>query len=170
MQPKIEYKPVSKETAGSPQNLHCRVLVVDDRRDVRHISQHFLEKAGAFVVTGEDGRKGFDLALAARDSGRPFDLIVMDMQMPIVDGLQATAALRSAGIDVPIIALTADAMKGDREKCLNGGCDDYLSKPIDHLALVNMVARYTQDMTLAEIQAKRQDRIASLRASLGDDR
>ena len=170
VQPKIEYKPASEETAGPPQRLHCRVLVVDDRRDVRHVSQHFLEKAGASVVTGEDGRQGIDLALVARDSGKPFDLIVMDMQMPNVDGLQATAELRSAGIESPIIALTADAMKGDREKCLNGGCDDYLSKPIDHLALVNMVARYTQDMTLAEIQVVRRDRSASLRARLSGDR
>ncbi len=170
VQPKIEHKPASEETSGSLQSLHCRVLVVDDRRDVRHISQHFLEKAGASVVTGENGRQGIDLALAARDSGKPFDLIVMDMQMPIVDGLQATAELRSAGIDSPIIALTADAMKGDREKCLNGGCDDYLSKPIDHLALVNMVARYAHGMTLTEIQKKREDRTASLRARLGDDR
>ncbi|MEO8271972.1 MAG: ATP-binding protein, partial [Aureliella sp.] len=155
VQPKIQHKPASEETAASPQSLHCRVLIVDDRRDVRHISQHFLEKAGASVVTGEDGRQGIDLALAARDSGQPFDVIVMDMQMPNVDGMQATAELRSAGIASPIIALTADAMKGDREKCLNGGCDDYLSKPIDHLALVNMVGRYAHDMTIAEIQTRR---------------
>ncbi|QDV27444.1 Autoinducer 2 sensor kinase/phosphatase LuxQ [Aureliella helgolandensis] len=148
--------------------LTCRVLVVDDRRDVRHISQHFLEKAGAEVLTAEDGRQAINLAIEARDSGEPFDLIVMDMQMPNVDGLQATAELRSAGIQWPVIALTADAMKGDRDRFLDGGCDDYLSKPIDHRKLVNMVAFYTQDIEQEELQAKRLERAAALRASLGE--
>jgi len=139
-----------------PVRLDCRVLVVDDRRDVRHISQHFLEKAGADVKTAEDGLQGFQQAIAARDAGTPFDLIVMDMQMPHMDGLQATAELRAAGIQWPIIALTADAMMGDRERCLQGGCDDYLSKPIDHAALVEMVAQYTQTDLLYLTQKRKQ--------------
>jgi PAS domain S-box-containing protein len=146
--------------------LSCRVLVVDDRRDVRHISQHFLEKAGAHVSTAEDGQRGIDAALRARDDGQAYDLIVMDMQMPNIDGLHATAQLRSAGIDWPIIALTADAMKGDRERCLNGGCDDYLSKPIDHAKLVRMVSHYTQSVTHQELRQRRADRAAALKASL----
>ena len=141
-------------------------MVVDDRRDVRHISQHFLEKAGASVSTAEDGQQGIDAALAGRDAGQPYDLIVMDMQMPNVDGLQATAHLRSAGIDWPIIALTADAMKGDRERYLNGGCDDYLSKPIDHAELVGMVARYTNEVSREELIAKRVQRAIDLRDEL----
>ncbi len=156
------------QTTDMERILACRVLVVDDRRDVRHISQHFLEKAGAIVCTAEDGEEGVESAITARDAGNPFDLIVMDMQMPNVDGLQATARLRSAGIHGPIIALTADAMKGDREKCLAGGCDDYLSKPIDHTQLVGMVARYTQDLSIAEIQQIRRKRAVKLRASLPD--
>ncbi|MGB7344962.1 MAG: ATP-binding protein [Pirellulaceae bacterium] len=152
--------------AETPE-LDCRVLVVDDRRDVRHISQHFLEKAGAKVATAEDGQQGIDAAIAARDAGQPFDLIVMDMQMPNVDGLQATARLRSAGIEWPIVALTADAMKGDREKCLNGGCDDYLSKPIDHAKLVNMVAKYTQQVTAEDLIARRRDHVDQLRKQIG---
>ncbi len=138
--------------------LDCRVLIVDDRRDVRHISQHFLEKAGATVVTAEDGQQAIDAVLAARDSAVPFDLIVMDMQMPHVDGLQATAKLRAAGIQTPIIALTADAMKGDRERCLDGGCDDYLSKPIDHIKLVELAWRYTQQISPQELVVQRQVR------------
>lgn len=148
------------------RTLRCRVLVVDDRRDVRHISQHFLEKAGAIVSTAEDGKQGVDAAIAARDAGTPFDLIVMDMQMPNVDGLHATAQLRSAGVLHPIIALTADAMKGDRERCLAGGCDDYLSKPIDHNRLVRMVAHYTQDISLEELGKQRRSRTTDLRDSL----
>ncbi len=148
--------------------LDCRILVVDDRRDVRHISQHFLEKAGARVSTAEDGQQGIDAAIAARDLGGPFDLVVMDMQMPNVDGLNAVAKLRSEGIEVPIIALTADAMKGDREKCLNGGCDDYLAKPIDQAKLISMVAKYTQTIPLSELRRIRVERVRALKASLND--
>ncbi len=157
----------SERIESTARLLACRVLVVDDRRDVRHISQHFLEKAGAKVVTAEDGRFGIDAALAARESGQPFDLVVMDMQMPNLDGLQATAQLRSAGIQWPIIALTADAMKGDRQRCLDGGCDDYLSKPIDHDKLVGMAARYTQDITQQELQKRRDERAAERQRRLG---
>jgi CheY-like chemotaxis protein len=156
-----------EELLAETRKLDCRVLVVDDRRDVRHISQHFLEKAGARVAIAEDGQQGIDAAIAARDAGQPFDLIVMDMQMPNVDGLEATAQLRSAGIEWPIVALTADAMKGDRDKCLNGGCDDYLSKPIDHAKLVNMVAKYTQQVTAEELDQRRRDRVEHLRKQMG---
>ena len=137
---------VSKPTTDNPiqvaPKLNCRVLVVDDRRDVRHISQHFLEKAGATVMTAEDGEQAVEKVMSARASGEKFDAIVMDMHMPKVDGLEATARIRASGIDWPIIALTADAMKGDREKYLIGGCNDYLSKPIDHAQLIHTVARH----------------------------
>ncbi|MEO8270919.1 MAG: response regulator, partial [Aureliella sp.] len=156
----------AEQVESAARTLACRVLVVDDRRDVRHISQHFLEKAGARVVTAEDGRQGIDAALAAREAGQPFDLVVMDMQMPNLDGLQATAQLRSAGILWPIIALTADAMKGDRQRCLDGGCDDYLSKPIDHEKLVGMAARYTQDITQQELLRRRDQRVAELQGPM----
>ncbi len=151
-----------------PRKLNCRVLVVDDRRDVRHISQHFLEKAGATVATAEDGQQGIDTALAAQNSGHPFDLIVMDMQMPTLDGMQATAELRSAGFEMPIIALTADAMKGDREKCLNGGCDDYLTKPIDHVKLVGIVARYTQEVSCESLAKMRAEKMETLKKLLNE--
>ncbi len=150
--------------ASKDIRLNCHVLVVDDRRDVRHISQHFLEKAGATVITAENGQQGIDKALAARDSDQPIHLIVMDMQMPIVDGMQATGRLRSAGITCPIIALTADAMKGDRDKCLDGGCDDYLSKPIDQAKLIRLVANYTQTIPAAELQTRRKERLMKRKA------
>ena len=169
VQPTFDENPAEHEVAiNQPRNLNCRVLVVDDRRDVRHISQHFLEKSGASVVTAEDGQKGLDAAMAAKESERPFDLILMDMQMPVLDGLQATAKLRSLGFECPIIALTADAMKGDRERCLNGGCDDYLSKPIEQAMLIEMVYRYTKTITREELRAMRIQRTARLLASLGE--
>ncbi len=145
------------------RRLNCRVLVVDDRRDVRYISQHFLEAAGAKVTTAEDGQQGIAAVHEAIAGGSPFDVIVMDMQMPNVDGRQATAMLRSAGIHKPIIALTADAMKGDRESCLRAGCDDYISKPIDHVKFVDMIAKYSQDFTTLQLQERRRQRAEKLR-------
>jgi CheY-like chemotaxis protein len=120
------------------------VLVVDDRREIRHICQHFLEKAGATVQLAQDGQAGVDAILAARESNTAYDVILMDMQMPRLGGLEATAVLRAQGVETPIIALTADAMKGDREQCLQAGCNDYLSKPIDHAQLVEIVWKYSR--------------------------
>ncbi|MCD0460544.1 ATP-binding protein [Roseiconus lacunae] len=148
--------------------LSAKILVVDDRRDIRHISQHFLEKAGADVTTAEDGGEAIRIVGDAVGRGEAFDLIVMDMQMPNVDGLEATAQLRSMGVEWPIIALTADAMKGDRQRCLNGGCDDYLSKPIDHAKLVAMAVRYTQEITPHDLRTRRLERADQLRDELED--
>jgi CheY-like chemotaxis protein len=76
----------------------------------------------------------------------PFDLILMDVQMPEMDGFEATAAIRAGekgtGAHVPIIAMTAHAMAGDRERCVNAGMDDYISKPIQSSVLLHLVAQY----------------------------
>lgn len=144
VKPSVEPDNSTAATVGNaPIVLNCSVLVVDDRRDVRHISQHFLEKAGARVAVAENGAEGVAAVHAAIEQGRPFDLIVMDMQMPVLDGIEATAQIRAAGIETPIVALTADAMDGDRDRCLAGGCTDYMSKPIDHELLVGKVAKHT---------------------------
>lgn len=75
----------------------------------------------------------------ARGNGDPFDVIIMDMQMPIVDGLTASKNLRSAGCECPILALTAATMQGEKERCIMAGCDAYLSKPVEESALLSCV-------------------------------
>ncbi len=124
--------------------LNCFVLVVDDRRDIRYLATHFLSSAGASVEQAEDGEATVNFVAQAFSAGSPApDLILLDMQMPRLDGFQTASQLREMGYQKPIVALTADAMQGDMERCLKSGCDAYLSKPIDADALLRMVHDYT---------------------------
>ena len=127
---------------GGQPVLQCRVLLADDIPDNRLLIELLLREAGAEVVMADNGRIAFDLALAAQQQGNAFDVILMDIQMPVMDGYQATRRLRIAGYRRPIIALTAFAMTEDRHKCLNAGFDDYLSKPVDREKLIGMLETY----------------------------
>jgi signal transduction histidine kinase/CheY-like chemotaxis protein/HPt (histidine-containing phosphotransfer) domain-containing protein len=106
--------------------LGSRILLVEDGESNRRLITLFLAEAGASVSCAVNGQQGFDLA-----TREPFNLILMDMQMPVMDGYTAASLLRQRGVTVPIIALTAHAIRGDREKCLAAGCSDHLSKPLD---------------------------------------
>ena len=120
--------PVSIDLSG------CRILLAEDRPENQELDGFVLRKYGAEVKIAANGREAIDSVLAA-DGDQPFDAILMDMQMPVLDGYASTRILRKRGYTTPIIALTAHAMIGDREKCLAAGCDDHVSKPIDTLQL-----------------------------------
>ena len=114
-----------------------RALVVDDREEVRALTAARLRAAGARVDTAADGLA----ALGSVGVGPSrLDLIVMDVQMPGMDGFETVRRLRAAGCTTPVLALTANAMAGDRERCLAAGCDDYLSKPVSRERLIGRAA------------------------------
>jgi len=92
----------------------------------------------------EDGQIACEKALAAHARGKPYDVILMDMLMPNQDGYEATRKLRQNGYTKPIIALTANAMLGDDQKCREAGCNDYLAKPIDRSTFLPLISQYLQ--------------------------
>ena len=120
--------------------IEARILLAEDGPDNQRLISHVLRKVGAQVEVADNGRSAVQLALEAARVGQPFDLVLMDIQMPILDGYGATRELREAGYTGSIVALTAHAMNGDREKCLEVGCNDYATKPIDRARLLATVA------------------------------
>ena len=116
------------------------ILLAEDGRDNQVLMTTVLRKAGAKVEVAENGRIAVE---RFADDTSAFDLVLMDMQMPEMDGYEATATLRRNGVGVPIVALTAHAMTGDKEKCLSAGCSDYCSKPVSRAQLIGTVARHT---------------------------
>jgi len=134
--------PLIETPQSLASELRGRILLVEDGPDNRQLLSYYLTKAGATVTTAENGKIGCEKVSAAMDAGEPFDLIVMDMQMPELDGYGATSRLRTKGCTIPIIALTAHAMADDRARCIRAGCTDYIAKPVDRTQLLEMVAKY----------------------------
>ncbi len=127
-----------------PERLEYRILVAEDGPDNQRLLQHFLGKAGAQLTLVDDGQKALETALRAELADEPFHVVLMDMQMPVLDGYGAATALREAGYRRPIIALTANAMSGDREKCLAAGCDDFATKPFERGKLFATIRQWAE--------------------------
>jgi len=122
--------------------LHGRVLLAEDVRETHVVLRQILEGMNLEVEVAEDGRLAREMAEKSRAEGRAYDLILMDIQMPTMNGYEVTRWLRQHGWQGPIVALTAHARAGDRERCLAAGCDDYLAKPVTARGLRGVLARY----------------------------
>lgn len=131
------YSTPPKMISGANQLVHKSILLVEDFKDNQLMIKSILAHHGAIVDIACNGEEGVKMALS-----RSYDLIFMDIQMPILNGYEAISRLRLSGYDHPVVALTAEAMRGELERCREAGFDDYLAKPVSRLDLISIAKRY----------------------------
>ena len=136
----VDVAPHSETALEGLSLAHRRILVAEDCEDLRQMIALFLRKAGAEVVVVGDGRQAVERAF----SEPGFDLILMDLQMPVLDGADATSKLRAGGHTGPIVALTASALAEERQRCTAIGFDDYATKPIARSDLIRLASNWSQ--------------------------
>ena len=127
--------------------MRARILVVEDSPDIRVLVRMLLEAAGHEVLTASDGREGVETAKRERP-----DLVLMDLSLPVMSGWEATKALKETPetASIPVVAVTAHAMHGDRERALAAGCDGFIPKPIDEETFETLVGSYLRPPTVEE--------------------
>ncbi|RLB07078.1 MAG: hypothetical protein DRG27_06805 [Deltaproteobacteria bacterium] len=151
-----------------------RVLLAEDNPVNQKVAKSMLEKQGFQVTIANNGKEAVELL-----TKESFDLVLMDVQMPEMDGLEATRKIRELGIKIPIVALTANAFEEDRKRCLEAGMDEYLSKPIKIEELLNIISKFfeaeagpEQKQEHVQIQSKKVIQIDMKRAmdAVGGDK
>ncbi len=133
--------------AGSPlsepiDRVYPRVLLVEDNDDHQRLFHGMLRNKGYRVSVADNGQTGVESVLDAHRKQQPFDLILMDIRMPVLDGLAAVRHLRSAGVTSPILALSAGAMIPEQQECLDAGCNEFIAKPVDRRVLLRRVSAH----------------------------
>jgi len=153
---KTEVRPDSPEPAKIAGHA-LRILLAEDNSVNQQVAVRLLEKQGHHVVVANNGRQALDIL--KKETEQPFELILMDVQMPEMDGLEATAEIRRreslSGGHIPIIAMTAHAMQGDRERCMEAGMDGYTAKPVRIGVLLAEVSRVLSEKQSGNLDERR---------------
>jgi PAS domain S-box-containing protein len=152
------------DTSSEKVKYNGNVLVAEDNLANQKLIELLLQRAGISPIMVADGQQAVDAATA-----QVFDLIFMDMQMPVMNGYDATAMLRRDGCTVPVVALTANAMKEDKKKCLAAGCDAYLSKPVDISKLNDVLSQYLNKKKTAHAPDSKQTEVIVSQDTAGDE-
>jgi len=134
---------VATQSLDIPE-LTGHVLVVDDTHDIRLLFAAFLRLIGVRASLAESGQIAYEKVMAAWKLGRPFDVVLMDIEMPVLDGITTTRRLRDAGCTGTIIMHTANTAIDRRKMCFEAGCDDYIEKPIRRDAFFALLSKYLQ--------------------------
>ncbi len=138
-------RPGPSARSGAPKAISLAgrsFLVVDDSPENREVLRFLLQESGCLIETAENGAQGVERALSAWREKKPFDVILMDVNMPVLDGYEATRQIVAGGVRTPVIALTALALAGDKERCLAAGCVDYVSKPVVPSSFFETISRH----------------------------
>ncbi len=140
--------PAPVAAASTLPRFSGRVLLAEDGLTNQQLICLYLREAGAEVSIADNGKIACDMVESAAKSGTPFHLVLMDMEMPEMDGVQATRHLRDNGYKLPIVALTANAMSADRDQCMTAGCNAFVTKPIDWPRLLDLTAGYLKNIDI----------------------
>ncbi len=140
MHASLDEREDDRELVSYEHLVGMRILLAEDNRINQNVARELLESVGATVAIANNGREAVEVL---KEHGRDFDAVLMDVQMPVMDGLQATQAIRAMPdlVDLPVVAVTAHAMQGDREKCMKAGMNDYVAKPITPELLFGVLSR-----------------------------
>ena len=148
--------PESVESTTSPTDRgeldNVRLLLAEDGVDNQRLISFVLRKAGAHVIVVENGQLAYEEVMRAVERCQPYDVLLTDMQMPVLDGYSTVRKLRADGYKGKIVALTAHAMASDRDNCLKAGCDDFATKPIDRQQLIKLIRQLTQQTSPSEAE------------------